>query len=155
MAEVKTRRVSLDCTTRVFPEEAVDAQKQRRYRRIASCLISWSYPLKAIFASMLWVSPSAAAYRLRSSISTTRSIGLGVVMTCRDVSSSRGLHPRRPGDSRSRSGVAGGVPGIQMLGIPSMEVMESRGRIRCAMRSAVSRSRARAFVNGTGGIQDR
>ena len=32
--------------------------------------------------------------------------------------------------------LAGGVPGIQMLGIPSMEVMESRGRIRCAMRSA-------------------
>ena len=30
--------------------------------------------------------------------------------------------------------LAGGVPGIQMLGIPSMEVMESRGRIRCAMR---------------------
>lgn len=32
--------------------------------------------------------------------------------------------------------LAGGVPGIQMLGILSMEVMESRGRIRCAMRSA-------------------
>ena len=32
--------------------------------------------------------------------------------------------------------LAGGVPGIQMLGIPSMEVMESRGRSRCAMRSA-------------------
>lgn len=32
--------------------------------------------------------------------------------------------------------LAGGVPGIQMLGIPSMEVMESRGRIRCAIRSA-------------------
>lgn len=32
--------------------------------------------------------------------------------------------------------LAGGVPGIQMLGIPSMEVMESRGRIRCAMHSA-------------------
>ncbi|MDY3340100.1 MAG: magnesium chelatase domain-containing protein, partial [Collinsella sp.] len=32
--------------------------------------------------------------------------------------------------------LAGGIPGIQMLGIPSMEVMESRGRIRCAMRSA-------------------
>ena len=30
--------------------------------------------------------------------------------------------------------LAGGIPGIQMLGIPSMEVMESRGRIRCAMR---------------------
>ena len=43
MAEVKTRRVALDCDTRVFPEEAVNAQKQRRYRRIASC-----YPLKAI-----------------------------------------------------------------------------------------------------------
>ena len=42
MAEVKTRRVALDCSTRVFPEEAVDAQKQRRYRRMEH------YPLKAI-----------------------------------------------------------------------------------------------------------
>ena len=48
MAEVKTRRVALDCTTRVFPEEAVDAQKQRRYRRIASCYLMEHYPLKAI-----------------------------------------------------------------------------------------------------------
>ena len=48
MAEVKTRRVALDCTTRVFPEEAVDAQKQRRYRRIASCYLREHYPLKAI-----------------------------------------------------------------------------------------------------------
>ena len=39
---------------------------------------------------------------------------------------------------RYRRGLACRValPGIQMLGIPSMEVMESRGRIRCAMRSA-------------------
>ena len=48
MAEVKTRRVALDCDTRVFPEEAVDAQKQRRYRRIASCYLMEHYPLKAI-----------------------------------------------------------------------------------------------------------
>ena len=48
MAEVKTRRVALDCSTRVFPEEAVDAQKQRRYRRIASCYLMEHYPLKAI-----------------------------------------------------------------------------------------------------------
>ena len=48
MAEVKTRRVALDCNTRVFPEEAVDAQKQRRYRRIASCYLMEHYPLKAI-----------------------------------------------------------------------------------------------------------
>ena len=48
MAEVKTRRVALDCATRVFPEEAVDAQKQRRYRRIASCYLMEHYPLKAI-----------------------------------------------------------------------------------------------------------
>ena len=48
MAEVKTRRVSLDCTTLFFPEEAVDAQKQRRYRRIASCYLMEHYPLKAI-----------------------------------------------------------------------------------------------------------
>ena len=39
MAEVKTRRVAL---------EAVDAQKQRRYRRIASCYLMEHYPLKAI-----------------------------------------------------------------------------------------------------------
>ena len=39
MAEVKTRRVAPDCDTRVFPEEAVNAQKQRRYRRIASCYL--------------------------------------------------------------------------------------------------------------------
>ena len=38
----------LDCSTRVFPEEAVDAQKQRRYRRIASCYLMEHYPLKAI-----------------------------------------------------------------------------------------------------------
>ena len=48
MAEVKTRRVALDCNTRVFHEEAVDAQKQRRYRRIASCYLMEHYPLKAI-----------------------------------------------------------------------------------------------------------
>lgn len=48
MAEVKTRRVALDCSTRVFPEEAVDAQKQRRYRRIAGCYLMEHYPLKAI-----------------------------------------------------------------------------------------------------------
>lgn len=48
MAEVKTRRVALDCDTRVFPEEAVNAQKQRRYRRIASCYLIEHYPLKAI-----------------------------------------------------------------------------------------------------------
>ena len=48
MCEVKTRRVALECTTRVFPEEAVDAQKQRRYRRIASCYLMEHYPLKAI-----------------------------------------------------------------------------------------------------------
>lgn len=48
MAEIKTRRVALDCNTRVFPEEAVDAQKQRRYRRIASCYLMDHYPLKAI-----------------------------------------------------------------------------------------------------------
>ena len=48
MAEVKTRRVALDCTTRVFPEEAVDAQKQRRYRRIASCYLMDHYPLRSI-----------------------------------------------------------------------------------------------------------
>ena len=48
MAEVKTRRVALDCDTRVFPEEAVNAQKQRRYRRIASCYLMEHYPLKAI-----------------------------------------------------------------------------------------------------------
>ena len=48
MAEVKTRRVALDCTTRVFPEEAVDAQKQRRYRRIASCYLMEHYPLRSI-----------------------------------------------------------------------------------------------------------
>ncbi len=41
--------------------------------------------------------------------------------------------------------LAGGVPGIQMLGIPSMEVMESRGRIRCAMRSAGFEIHARAL----------
>ena len=40
--------VLLDCSTRVFPEEAVDAQKQRRYRRIASCYLMEHYPLKAI-----------------------------------------------------------------------------------------------------------
>ncbi len=48
MAEVKTRRVALDCNARVFPEEAVNAQKQRRYRRIASCYLMEHYPLKAI-----------------------------------------------------------------------------------------------------------
>ena len=40
--------LALDCNTRVFPEEAVDAQKQRRYRRIASCYLMEHYPLKAI-----------------------------------------------------------------------------------------------------------
>ena len=83
MAEVKTRRVALDCDTRVFPEEAVNAQKQRRYRRIASCYLMEHYPLKAI-----------------------RFDAVGV--TIRDVCRSRGLHPRRRGDSRHGRGFACG-----------------------------------------------
>ncbi len=104
MAEVKTRRVALDCTTRVFPEEAVDAQKQRRYRRIASC-DPWSTIRSRRSASMPWASPSAAGISPRSSTSTTRSIGRcrdGV----RDVCCSRCLHPRRRGDSRHGRGIA-------------------------------------------------
>ena len=31
--------------------------------------------------------------------------------------------------------LGGGIPGIQILGMPSTEVMDSRGRIRCALRS--------------------
>lgn len=31
--------------------------------------------------------------------------------------------------------LGGGIPGIQILGMPSTEVMDSRGRIRCALRA--------------------
>lgn len=48
MAEVKTRRVPAEDTTRIFPEEAVSPKKQRRYRRIASCYLMEHYPIRAI-----------------------------------------------------------------------------------------------------------
>lgn len=48
MAEVKTRRVGQNDTSRVFPEEAVTPKKQRRYRRIASCYVMEHYPVRAI-----------------------------------------------------------------------------------------------------------
>ena len=135
MAEVKTRRVALDCTTRVFPEEAVDAQKQRRYRRIASCYLMEHYPLKAIRFDAV-VSPFAAAYRRdRASVQRVRLAGVVMAFETFAVHAAciRGVEAIHVTVEVS---LAGGVPGIQMLGIPSMEVMESRGRIRCAMRSA-------------------
>ena len=48
MAEVKTRRVPVGDTSRIFPEEAVTPKKQRRYRRIASCYLMEHYPVRAI-----------------------------------------------------------------------------------------------------------
>lgn len=48
MAEVKTRRVGVSDTTRVFPEEAVTPKKQKRYRRIAACYLMDRYPVRAI-----------------------------------------------------------------------------------------------------------
>ena len=47
LVEVKTRRCARgDRDT--YPEEAVDARKQRRYRRIASCYVLAHYPVPAI-----------------------------------------------------------------------------------------------------------
>ena len=56
MAEVKTRRVALDCNTRVFPEEAVDAQNNAA-TAASQVAISWSIIRSRRFASMPWVSP--------------------------------------------------------------------------------------------------
>ena len=121
MAEVKTRRVALDCSTRVFPEEAVDAQKQRRYRRIASCYLMGH--------------PRRAYCRDRAPVQRVRLAGVVMAFETFAVHAAciRGVEAIHVTVEVS---LAGGVPGIQMLGIPSMEVMESRGRIRCAMRSA-------------------
>lgn len=47
LVEVKTRRVPR-AALETFPEEAVDAGKQRRYRRIASCYVLEHYPVPAI-----------------------------------------------------------------------------------------------------------
>jgi len=69
MAEVKTRRVALDCNTRVFPEEAVDAQKQRRYRRIAGCYLMEHYPLKAIRFDAVGVTISSSSILLLTKVS--------------------------------------------------------------------------------------
>lgn len=47
LVEVKTRRVrSFD--GEVYPEEAVDRRKRRRYRRIASCYVMEHYPVRSI-----------------------------------------------------------------------------------------------------------
>ena len=59
MAEVKCRRVSMSETSRIFPEEAVDCKKQRRYRRIASCYLMEHYPVKAIRFDALGVTVRA------------------------------------------------------------------------------------------------
>lgn len=48
MVEVKTRRVPVCDNSRIFPEEAVNAKKQRRYRRIASCYVMEHFPVHAI-----------------------------------------------------------------------------------------------------------
>lgn len=47
LVEVKTRRERLDRDT-AYPEEAVTAQKQQRYRRIAYCYAAEHYPVPAI-----------------------------------------------------------------------------------------------------------
>lgn len=59
MAEVKCRRVSKLETSRIFPEEAVDIKKQRRYRRIAGCYLMEHYPVKAIRFDALGVTVRA------------------------------------------------------------------------------------------------
>ena len=145
MAEVKTRRVALDCTTRVFPEEAVDAQKQRRYRRIASCYLMEHYPLKAIRFDAVGVTIRGGHIaENRASVQRVRLAGVVMAFETFAVHAAciRGVEAIHVTVEVS---LAGGVPGIQMLGIPSMEVMESRGRIRCAMRSAGFESHARAL----------
>ena len=101
MAEVKTRRVALDCTTRVFPEEAVDAQKQRRYRRIASCYLMEHYPLKAIRFDAVGVTIRGGHIaEIEHQYNAFDWQGV------RDVCRSRGLHPRCRGDSRHGRGLA-------------------------------------------------
>ncbi|MFR7669627.1 MAG: YraN family protein [Collinsella sp.] len=109
MAEVKTRRVALDCTTRVFPEEAVDAQKQRRYRRIASCYLMEHYLAQGDSLRCCGCHHPRRAYRRdRAPVQRVRLAGVDGV---RDVCRSGGLHPRRRGDSRhGRGPAAGGVP---------------------------------------------
>lgn len=47
LVEVKTRRVR-DLDGEVYPEEAVDRRKRRRYRRIASCYLMERYPVRSI-----------------------------------------------------------------------------------------------------------
>lgn len=78
MAEVKTRRVALDCNTRVFPEGPW-TPKSNAATAASQAAILWSIIRSRRFASMPWVSPFAAGISPRSSISTTRSIG-----RCRD-----------------------------------------------------------------------
>lgn len=59
MAEIKCRRVSRSETSRIFPEEAVDIKKQRRYRRIAACYLMEHYPVRAIRFDALGVTVRA------------------------------------------------------------------------------------------------
>ena len=59
MAEVKCRRVSKSEASRIFPEEAVDIKKQRRYRRIAGCYLMEHYPVKGIRFDALGVTVRA------------------------------------------------------------------------------------------------
>lgn len=47
LVEVKTRRARR-IPSESYPEEAVDARKQRRYRRIASCYLMDNFPVPAI-----------------------------------------------------------------------------------------------------------
>ena len=135
MAEVKTRRVALDCSTRVFPEEAVDAQSNAA--TAASQLLSHG-ALSAQGDSLRCrgCHHSWRAYRRdRASVQRVRLAGVVMAFETFAVHAAciRGVEAIHVTVEVS---LAGGVPGIQMLGIPSMEVMESRGRIRCAMRSA-------------------
>lgn len=48
MVEVKTRRAGKRDVNSFYPEEAVDARKQRTYRRIASCYLMDHYPIRSI-----------------------------------------------------------------------------------------------------------
>lgn len=57
LAEVKTRRVrNLDES--IFPEEAVNAKKRRRYRRIAACYAMDRFPVHAIRFDVIAVTVS-------------------------------------------------------------------------------------------------
>ena len=137
MAEVKTRRVALDCNTRVFPEEAVDAQKQRRLPPHRKLLSHGALSAQGDSLRCRGCHHSQRAYRRDRDISTTRSIGRcrdGV----RDVCRSRGLHPRRRGDSSHGRGIAcrrrSGHPDARHSEYGGDGVTRAHSLARCALR---------------------